>query len=56
MSLIYCDLQEAYDFLQELTNSIIHPNQRRASYRELVQAYMKGFIEYEKRLEEGVEK
>jgi hypothetical protein len=39
-----------------MTNSIIHPDQRRASYKEVSLAFMKGFRQFCKRLEENEEK
>ena len=47
--LCICTEEYIYDALASLTNSIIHPNQRRASYRELVGAFMKGIDEFIKR-------
>jgi hypothetical protein len=53
-SLVICREEYVYDALSRLTNSLIHANQRRASFRELLDAFMKGIEEWVKRFESGV--
>ena len=46
---VICADDHIYDSLGSLTNSTIHPTQRRASYRELLSAFMKGIDEWIKK-------